>query len=172
MSVGLMHGRPDNPRFSPFSFAFELSLILIRMFSNAEDQSSFICRQHDTFFLTWIWKFSLFSTFCDIYTLSKKKIDEHLYKPYAFCPRIQWTQIKLPLSFCFNIYTFINYFSKFIPQRQCMLSTSLNGFLHVFISYDRHLLYFWQGAKGYSKASTFTFPFYLHHTTISKQSWI
>lgn len=35
MSVGLMHGRPDNPRFSPFSFAFELSLILIRMFSNA-----------------------------------------------------------------------------------------------------------------------------------------
>lgn len=51
MSVGLMHGRPDNPRFSPFSFAFELSLILIKMFSNAEDQSSFICRQHDTFFL-------------------------------------------------------------------------------------------------------------------------
>lgn len=51
MSVGLIHGRPDNPRFSPFSFAFELSLILIRMFSNAEDQSSFICRQHDTFFL-------------------------------------------------------------------------------------------------------------------------
>lgn len=110
MSVGLMHGRPDNPRFSPFSFAFELSLILIRMFSNAEDQSSFICRQHDTFFLTWIWKFSLLSTFCDIYTLSKKKIDEHLNKPYAFCPRIQWTQIKLPLSFRFYIYTFINYF--------------------------------------------------------------
>lgn len=106
------------------------------------------------------------------YTHCLKKIDEHLYKPYAFCPRIQWTQIKLPLSFCFNIYTFINSFSQFIPQRQCMLSTSLNGFLHVFISYDRHLLYFWQGAKGYSKASTFTFPFYLHHTTISKQSWI
>lgn len=74
MSVGLMHGRPDNPRFSHFSFAFELSLILIRMFSNAEDQSSFICRQHDTFFLTWIWKISLFSTFCDIYTLSKKRL--------------------------------------------------------------------------------------------------
>lgn len=139
MSVGLMHGRPDNPRFSPFSFAFELSLILIRMFSNSEDQSSFICRQHDTF--SWL-EFENFRYLVHFvtYTHCLKKIDENLYKPYAFCPRIQWTQIKLPLSVCFYIYTFINYFPQFIPQRQCMLSTSLNRFLHVFISYDRHLL--------------------------------